>query len=68
MGGNGLGDMDADRSDLLLSNGPAGQGPDAGELADALCRDAEVFTCEDERLFHQADEVDRAKVGTAFAG
>ena len=66
--GDGLRDMDADGGDLLFANAAAGQGPDAGEFADALRGHAEVFAGEDEGLFHQADEVDGAEVRAAFAG
>jgi hypothetical protein len=66
--GDGLGDVDADGGDLFLGDGAASIGPDAGELADALGGDPEVFAGEDEGFFHEADEVDGAEVGALFAG
>jgi hypothetical protein len=58
----------ADGGDLFLGDGAAGVGPDAGELADALGGDAEVFAGEDEGFFHEADKVYRAEVWALFAG
>ena len=68
VGGDGLGDVDADGGDFLFADGAAGEGPDAGEFADALGGDAEIFAGEDEGFFHEADEVDGAEVRAAFAG
>ena len=66
--GDALRDVDADGGDLLLRDAAAGDGPDAGELADALREHAEVAAGADEDLFEQADEVDRAEVRALLAG
>ncbi len=68
VGGDGLRDVDTDGGDLLFADASAGQRPDAGQFGDALRGDAEVFAGEDKSFFDETDEVDRAKMGTAFAG
>jgi prepilin-type processing-associated H-X9-DG protein len=68
VGGHSLRDVNANGGNFLFADGAAGQSPDAGEFADALGRNAEVLTGVDEGFFDEADEVDRAKVGTTFAG
>ena len=50
--GDGLGDVDADGCDLFLADIAACKGPNAGEFADTLGRDAEVFAGKDESLLH----------------
>jgi hypothetical protein len=68
VGGDALGDVDADGRDLLLADTASGDGPDAGELADALGHDAEVAAGADQSLFEETDVVDGAKVWAFFAG
>ncbi len=51
---------------LFFLHYAAGVGPDAGAFADALRGHAEVLAAEDQRLFHEADEVDGAKEGAAL--
>ena len=58
--GDGLRDVDADSCDLFLADIAAGEGPNAGEFADALGGDAEVLAGEDESLFHQPDKIYRS--------
>jgi hypothetical protein len=60
--------MDADSGNFLLTNAAARKSPDTCEFADALGWDTEVFTGQNERLFHQADEIDGPQVRTTFAG
>ena len=66
--GDRLGDVDADGGDLFLVYAAAGESPDAGEFADALSGDAEVFAGVDEDFLHQPDKIYRSQMGTAFAG
>src|SRR6187402_1602250 len=66
--GNRLRDVDTDRGDLLLLYGRPGHRPNTGALADALREHTEVGAGTDERLFHEANEVDRAEVRAFFAG
>ena len=68
MRGDRLGDVDSDGGNLPLADAAAGEGPDAGEFADALCGDAEVFAGVDEGFFHQPDKIYGSQVGAAFAG
>ena len=68
MRGDSLRDVDADGGDLLLADAASGERPDAGEFADALRQDAEVVAGADERLFDQADEVDRAEMRALLPG
>ncbi len=68
VGGDGLGDVDANGGDLLFANGASWEGPDAGKFEEALGGDSEVFAGEDEGFFDEADEVDGAEVGAALAG
>ena len=59
--------MDADGGDFLFANAAARQCPHTGKFADSLSWDAEVFAGENESLFHQPYEIDRAKMRTTFA-
>src|ERR1700679_1058768 len=54
--------MHPDRRDLLLANASASEGPNARKFADPLRWNAEVLARQDERLFHQPDEVHRPKM------
>ena len=68
MRGDELRNVDADGSDFLFGDVPAGERPDAGAFADALRGDSEIFAGEDEGFFDEADEVDGAEVWAFFAG
>lgn len=61
VGGDAAGDVNADRRDFLLLDGSAGEGPDAGASGDALSRDAEVGTGQDQGFFEATDVVDGSK-------
>src|ERR1700750_1173232 len=60
--------MHADGGDFFFADAAAGHGPNAGELADALGKHAEVAAGADECFFEQANVVYRAEVRAFFAG
>lgn len=68
MRGDGLGDMHTDGRNLLFVNAAAGEGPDAGKLADALRGYGEVLAGQDECFFHQANKIDWSEMRSALAG
>ncbi|GAC1355302.1 MAG: hypothetical protein NVSMB3_00300 [Acidobacteriaceae bacterium] len=67
MGGDALRDVNTEGCDLLLRDGSAGQGPDAGTAADALGEHTEVAAGANENFFEEPDEIHWAEVWAAFA-
>src|ERR1700753_1250453 len=63
-----LGDMDADRRDLLFRDASARVGPHTSTCADALCGHTEILAGQDQGLLHHADEVHRAEMRAFLAG
>ena len=68
MGGDCLGNMNTNSSYFALQHCPASVGPDTRAPADSLGRYTEILAREDEGFLHEADEVDGAKMGSAFSG